>query len=57
MRAESCLRVHLRSYAVEESARGSAMPQKLEGCFSKRNRAGAVSQSAYTELLVVSSMH
>ncbi len=46
--------------AIEESTRGSAAPQKQEGCSSKRRKsdgAGAVSQSAYTELLVVFSMH
>ncbi len=43
-------------YAVEESAKGSAAPQKQEGCRRESDGAGAVSQSAYTELLVVSSI-
>ncbi len=41
---------------VKESARGSAAPQKQEGCQRESDGAGAVSQSAYTELLVVSSI-
>ncbi len=43
-------------YAVEESTRGSAAPQKQEGCWRESDGAGAVSQSAYTDLLVVSSI-
>ncbi len=43
-------------YAVEESVRGSAAPQKQEGFRRESDGAGAVSQSAYTELLVVSSI-
>ncbi len=45
-------------YAAKEHDRKNAAPQKQEGCLSKRresDEAGAVSQSAYTELLVVSS--
>ncbi len=43
-----------------ERERKSAAPQKQEGCLSKQREsdgAGAVSQSAYIELLVISSMH
>ncbi len=43
-----------------ERERKSAAPQKQEGCLSKRREsdgAGAVSQSVYTDLLVVSSKH
>ncbi len=43
-----------------ERERKSAAPQNQEGCLSKRREsdgAGAVSQSVYTDLLVVSSTH
>ncbi len=43
-------------YAIEESARGSTAPQKQEGCRRESDGTGAVSQSAYTKLVVVSSI-